>query len=96
MHKSLLIILGIVFLTFSASAQEAAASNANEVVNCDCNEVIMIANGIEKKYAGAWLSSVDYREGLLVFQKGTTVHKWNPERIVMIEKTPNWVRVYMK
>ena len=96
MRKLLLILCGVLIFSLSSFAQEASADVVNQLQNCECDEIIMISGALEKKYTHSWLDNIDYENGFIIFSKGSVKHKWNPEKVIFVEKTAGWIRVYLE
>ena len=96
MRKSLLLFLGVIAISFSSFSQIKGEDVVKTLQNCGCDEILMIAGAFEKRYTGAWLNGIELKDGLIVFTKGEHSHKWNPEKIIFIEKEVSYVRVYLE
>ena len=96
MYKTLLTLASIFVIAFSSTAQDIGKDVAQQLMECECDEIIMISGGLEKKYTHSWLENVKYENGFIVFSKGSAKHKWNPEKVIFVEKTAGWVRVYLE
>lgn len=96
--KKILLIVSIVFtLHSSAFGQDKAHAVYNMITSCsECKEVIMISGGVEKKYSGIWLESVNANQGFIEFTKGANTHRWNADRIIFMEETPGYIRFYLE
>lgn len=96
MRKLILSSVGILFLSFIGFGQDAGKEIFNEIKECACDEIIMFAGAYEKRYSPAWIESAELKDGYIVFSKGSQVHKWNTEKIVVIEKGGTYIHVYLE
>jgi len=96
MRKVLLTLGGILAFSLTTMAQDTGKEVATYLQDCECDEIIMIAGALEKKYTHSWLESIEYKDGFIVFSKGSQKHRWNPEKVIFVEKTAGWVRVYLE
>jgi hypothetical protein len=96
MRKLLLTLGGILAFSLTSIAQDIGKEVATYLQDCECDEVIMITGALEKKYSHSWLESIEYKDGFIVFSKGSQKHRWNPEKVIFVEKSATWVRVYLE
>lgn len=96
MKKSLLTLGAFLLLGLSSMAQVDGKDVAKQLQECACDEIIMISGAVEKKYTASWLENISYENGFVVFSKGSQKHQWNSEKIIFIEKSGAWVRVYLQ
>jgi len=97
MIKSTLIL--ILFCTFSLNSfsQTESANVLKYIQNCEtCTEVIFISAGLEKKYTGVWLESVQIEDDYLIFTKGNSIHRWNMKKFVFIEENQKYIRIFLE
>ena len=97
MHKLLILSVTTLLISFSSLSQNAGKTVYESITSCEsCNEVILISAGLEKKYVGTWFESMELKDGFLIFRKGTQTHSWNMEKVVFIEQTASFTRVYLE
>ncbi|OFZ56615.1 MAG: hypothetical protein A3D92_10625 [Bacteroidetes bacterium RIFCSPHIGHO2_02_FULL_44_7] len=90
---SLLATVGCSFLSFGQGIGQQITA---EMKDCACDEIIMTSAGYEKRYTGSWIENVEFKDGFIVFSKGSQEHKWNPEKIVVVEKGGTYIHVYLE
>lgn len=96
MRKLILTVAGVLVVSFASLAQDIAKNIATELKECACDEIIMTAGGYEKRYTSTWVESVEYKDGFIIFSKGSQVHKWNAEKIVAIEKGGTYIHIFLE
>lgn len=96
MRKLFYTLLATIGLSSFSFGQINGQQIATELKDCACDEIIMISAGYEKRYMGPWLESIEFKDGFIVFSKGSQEHKWNPEKIVAIEKGGTYIHVYLE
>ena len=96
MKNSLLTLGAFLLLSTIGMTQVVGKDVVKGLQECACDEIILISGAVEKKYTAAWLENITYEGGFIVFSKGSQKHQWNPEKIIFIEKTGAWVRVYLE
>ncbi|MDX2362660.1 MAG: hypothetical protein QNK23_17760 [Crocinitomicaceae bacterium] len=97
MRKTILTLIGVLALSFASFSQDRAKEIFNIITGCgDCGEVVMITGALEKRYTGDWFDSVKEENGFLVFQKGAAIHYWDASKVVFIEETSRFIRVYLE
>jgi len=96
MRKTILTIIGVLAISLSSFSQDKAKELYNVITGCQsCVEVVMISGGLEKKYTGAWFESMSEENGFIVFSKGAAVHRWDADKVVMIEEGGRFIRVWL-
>lgn len=95
MKNILLTTTAFMLFSFMSYSQDMASKAIKELKDCACDEIIMIAGGLEKKYTHSWLTSVELEDGMIAFKKGSSIHLWNPNKIIFIEKGGTYIRVHM-
>ncbi len=96
MKKLLFTLIGTVCISYAAFTQDVGKALANELKDCQCDEIILISGGYEKKYVHDWIESIEYKDGFIVLSKGSQKHMWNAEKVVAVEKGGTYVRVYFE
>lgn len=97
MRKLLFTFIGVLLFSFASFSQDMGKNVIKYIEECKaCTEVVMTSAGLEKKYAGEWLNNISLEDGMLTFRKGTYVHRWNPEKIVFIERAGRLIRVFLE
>lgn len=99
MRKSMIGLLGALFLTFGAFGQKASSGEnvLKAVRDCEtCNEIIMVGDGYEKSYTRDWFDSMNLEDGFITFTRGLHKHYFNPNKVTFIEKNDRYVRIYLK
>jgi hypothetical protein len=96
MRKLTLSTLSILALSTMGFGQDQGKEIINEIKECACDEIIMTSGAFEKRYSPAWIESAELKDGFIVFSKGSQVHKWNPEKIVMVEKGGTYIHIYLE
>lgn len=98
MKKLLVTTIGVFAFSFCSFSQTMGEKLFNYMQECSCNEILMIAGGFEKKYTGIWLENLKLRDGFIEFSKGQDkyIHRWNPDKVVYIEKGASYIRVYLE
>lgn len=96
MKSTLMSVLLIMGTIFTSTAQDMGKNMLNEIKECNCNEIILISGGYEKRYSRDWIASVELKNGMLVLHRGGSEHQWNPEKLVTIEKGGDWIRFYFE
>lgn len=97
MKKHLLLLFSALLLSSFSYSQDQGKKAFEYIVNCsDCREIIVISGAVEKKYAGIWFDSTGYEDGFLTFKKGTTIHRWNLDKVVFVEQTASYIRIYLE
>ena len=95
MKKLLIAVLFITSFSHLSFSQEQAKKALDLIQNCDCDEVIIKNNRMEKIYRRHWRESVELKDGFIVFTKGEDQHFWDANNILFIEKTPKIVRIHL-
>lgn len=93
--KQLSILTICILLHFSSFSQDMAQKAIGILTECQCREIVMISRGVEKSYTASWLEGIAMEDGMIVFSKGETKHRWNAEKITFIEKGNGFIRVYL-
>lgn len=84
-------------MSFTSFSQTESANVLKYIQSRESlTEVIMISAGLEKKYVGLWLESVNIEDGYLIFTKGNLTHRWNMEKFVFIEENVRYIRIYLE
>lgn len=97
MRNILLLSISVLVIGFSSFSQDIGEKVFSYITeNSSVTEVVMISAGLEKKYTGTWFDSMEMKEGFLVFYKGALTHRWNMEKVVFVEQTNSYVRIYLE
>mgnify|MGYP006133347085 CR=1 FL=1 len=97
MKKHFLLLFSAIVLSNFSYSQAIADKVFDYIVNCtDCRDIILISGAVEKKYSGIWFDSTGYEDGFLTFKKGTIIHRWNLDKVVFVEQTASYIRIYLE
>lgn len=95
MKKIILVFSMLTCLSFGSLSQNLGEKAVQYLTECSCREVVMVSRGVEKTYSATWLEGIVLEDGFIIFSKGETKHRWNPEKITFIEKGNGFIRIYL-
>lgn len=91
-------LAALMSLSIDGFSQDAMYSKAEfETILRSHDEVIMMINGFDYKYAGSWLNTMEIvGDHTLTFARGRVVHSYDLSKTVMVQEEGGWVKLWLK
>lgn len=88
----------MMFTSLDSQAQDAMYTKAEfQTILQSHDEVILMINGFDYKYAGSWLNTMEIvGDHTLTFARGRVVHSYDLSKVVMVQEEGGWVKLWLK
>lgn len=91
-------LAALMSLSVDGFSQDAMYSKSEfETILRSHDEVIMMINGFDYKYAGSWLNTMEIvGDHTLTFARGRVVHSYDLSKVVLVQEEGGWVKLWLK